>query len=143
MPRLRLGLCFLAAVALAACRYPADPENTLDRTEGGTLRVGLLSDRATFDASPEAARLDVVADALGATLQFRQGGAHDLVAALEDGEIDLIAGGVPEDTPFASEIGVSKPWGRVQIGADSLPGVFGLRQGENAFLLAINRALAR
>ena len=35
----------LALVSLAAgCQFPRDPEGTLDRVEGGTLRVGVVED---------------------------------------------------------------------------------------------------
>ncbi len=34
-------LLLAAALALGGCEYPRDPEGTLDRVRGGTLRVGI------------------------------------------------------------------------------------------------------
>jgi polar amino acid transport system substrate-binding protein len=32
------------AGAVAGCDFPADPEGTLDRVSGGTMRVGVIED---------------------------------------------------------------------------------------------------
>ena len=138
----RQAIALLGAAFLAACRFPDDPEGTLADVTGGELKVGLLVPLATFREMAEHEALLVAAERIGAEPVLFEGRAHDLMAAVENGTIHLLAGGLPKDTPLSSRIALTKPWGRAAISGEVQDAVWGIRKGENAFLLALNRALA-
>jgi hypothetical protein len=37
-----MGACVVAALMAVACGIPRDPDGTLDRVGGGTMRVGIV-----------------------------------------------------------------------------------------------------
>ena len=125
-------------VVLAACRVPADPEGTTERVSGQTLRVGVLQDPLE---PADAAAVTRVAAALDAETTLVTHDPHTLVAMLEEGRIELLAGRLPGDTPFSSQIAVSAPFATLTLGKERKDRVLGLRKGENRFLTRVNQAL--
>ena len=118
----------LPALLLSACGPPRDPHGTLEQVRGGVLRAGLVDGAG-------AAPVEAFAEGLDAGLQTRAGDAHDLIAALERGELDLVAA-LPASTPFR-KIGRTRPFGEKPDRR-----IWAVRPGENAFLLEANRHLA-
>jgi hypothetical protein len=135
---LALALMLAALPGLAACKLPVDPEGTTEAVRGGTLAVGLLGEEMPPDDARAVRR---VAEALAADAVVVRGGAHELLAQLERGDVHLLAGGIPEESPFVRKAGRSNPIGHVTLGPDRVPRVLLVRQGENRFLLEVNRAL--
>lgn len=141
MPTPRLSFApVLILFLLGGCWLPRDPEGTADRVEGGTLDVGLLDDR-DLDP-PDATALAAIAAEFSARPRLRHGDPHQLLAALERGDLDLLIGGIPASTPFADHAGLSAPFGEVRIGTRTEDRVLAVRKGENRFLLRINRSTA-
>ena len=127
----RILATLLAVLAIAGCKLPLDPEDTLARVEAGTLRVGLVEPSAT-----ERARVKAFAADLHAELLVVPGSEHVLVKALENGDLDVIAP-LPPATPYAQRVGLSRPYGR-----DGAERAWAVRAGENGFLMVVNRYLA-
>ncbi|WP_210528382.1 enoyl-CoA hydratase [Rubellimicrobium arenae] len=128
-----LGGALAGLLALpASCDLPRDPEGTLDRLAGGTLAVAVVAPELSAD---ERQALSFLADDLGAELSFVAGDIHSAVDALGRGEIQAVAGAIPKDTPLTDETAATNPVGPERF-------VLLLRQGENALLLAANRAVA-
>ena len=132
-------LCSLA-LGLAGCDLPKDPEGTLDEVRGGNLRVGVLP------GNPEAEGQDreivaVLAEALRAAPNFRPDDAHALFHSLKEGELDLVVGGLPASTLFVAEAGLSREAGPLFRPDDEEKRVLAVRQGENGFLVEVNRAI--
>jgi polar amino acid transport system substrate-binding protein len=105
----------LASIALLAggCGMPRDPEGTLARVRGGTLRVG-VSVRAPWarlengrPAGVEPALVGELAQELGATTEWTVGSESELLTALERHELDAVAGGLTEDTPWKNRVGLT------------------------------------
>jgi hypothetical protein len=130
---MRLMLALAVACLLVGCRFPADPDGTLERVRHGTLRAGLLDIRAETDLP----RMQAFAASLDARLEVRRGDAHTLATALSQGSLDLLAR-LPKDTPFAAELGLSR---ELPEGGEH-PEVWAVPAGENAWLVAVNRFLA-
>ncbi|MCB1313078.1 MAG: enoyl-CoA hydratase [Sedimentitalea sp.] len=125
-------------LGLASCRIPADPDGTTEKVSGGSLAVGALM-RPLDGADAEAVRR--IAAALNAELRLVEGDPHSLFAMLERGEIDLVAGRLPADTPFAAEVGLSKAIGKLEGHEKKKDRVLALRRGENRFLGRVNAAV--
>ncbi len=128
------------ALLLAACDLPRDPESTSERVTGGELVIGRITGKPAEESEKSA--LERILSAYSATPRFVEGEVHHLVADLRDGKVDLLVGRIPEDTPFAAKVGLSKPVGTTQIGGETKGTVFAVRSGENGFLKTINRQIA-
>lgn len=137
-----LAALLALAFGVTACVMPRDPERTLQRVRGETLVVGLLQPAEAFQAGDEAAALRRLAESLDARVRYAEGGLHDQLAALHNGSVHLLAGRIPETTPLASELALTRPWGRITVDGEDQAAVFALRKGENAFLLAVDRGLS-
>lgn len=133
----RFVASLLLSFLLGSCDLPRDPEQTLSEVRGNTLIVGVSSMEA-FDKAGERLVVENLAERLGAVVELQPGEIHDLVNAVENGRVHIVAGGIPESSPFSSKVAFSSP---VEI-ARSRKTVLGTRKGENAFLLELNRTIA-
>ena len=123
---------------LAGCQFPKDPEGTTRDVEGAILKVGVLEDPLP---ETDAAALDRIAAELGARIERHGGNPHDLLDALSHGDLHVLAGGIPKNTPLADHAGMTNAIGHVTIGSKRSERVLLIRRGENRFLLRLNTAL--
>ncbi|WP_243841935.1 transporter substrate-binding domain-containing protein [Salinibacterium sp. ZJ77] len=147
MSRTRGGrmLVLLAAlcVALTGCglQIPADPDGTLDRVSGGTLRVG-ASPNGEFVrvddgevSGSEAELVQAFAESLDARVDWTAGSEEALVRELERGDLDLVIGGLTDATPWTDQAGMSRPYAEVtDVTGTTHRLVMLVPLGENAFL---------
>lgn len=133
-------LVALVLLAVAGCDLPKDPEGTLERVAGGELRVGVLPGNGRAEAEDRRI-VDVLATALQTTPSFSSGDAHNVFWDLEHGRLDLVIGGLPSKTPFSAKVGLSRTAGPLFREGDAEDRVLAVRNGENGFLLAVNRAI--
>jgi len=147
--------CLLAALlALAGCgTYPSDPEGTLERVRGGTLRVGAsvngdwvrIPDSGTSPDRVEGREADLVrqfAERLGAEVEWVQGTEHVLAEELKHGALDVVIGGLDDKTPWSTHAGLTRPYTESRDSRGSLhKHVMLVQLGENAFLLELDRFL--
>lgn len=140
-----LVICF----ALAACEpWPRDPEHTTEMIlQSGELRIGVIHDPPWIDVrngEPEGRETELLRDFAGrldATPQWQVFGVHEGFKALENDEVDLLAGGLVQGMPY-KQVGYTRPYrvtrtenGRLQ------KHVLAVRQGENRFLVTLERFL--
>jgi hypothetical protein len=132
-------MVFLMGSVLAGCDLPRDPEETLETVQGQELRVGVLK----FGQNAEKDRpiVERLATSLEAKLVYVEGDAHALFEDLKRGHLHLVIGGVPAATPFAKELGLSKPVGPLHGAHEEEDRVLAVRPGENAFLLRVNEVI--
>jgi polar amino acid transport system substrate-binding protein len=127
-PILGAILLCIACGAGAGCDLPQDAEGTLERVRGGTMRVGVSHNppwvRIDGDriAGIEPALLRLWAERLQARIEWVRASEADLVEALRAGVLDVVAGGLTSDTPWASRLGLSQPYLTTQIGFAVPPG---------------------
>ena len=126
-----------------ACGLPRDAEHTLDRVSGGTMRVGVVdhapwarvSDRAVAGVEPS-----LVADLareLHARPAWRLGAESELLRALHDRQLDIVIGGLTADSPWKTEVALTRPY----EGGGDPKHVLAVAPGENAWLLRVERHL--
>jgi ABC-type amino acid transport substrate-binding protein len=141
----------VAALALTGCglQIPADPEGTLDRVEGGVLRVGVTEhepwvelDSQGDPAGSEAELVTRFAERLDAEVEWTTGSEAALVEALEGDELDLVIGGFLHDTPWAKHVGVTRTYTEVETADGSTEKhIMLVPMGENAFLVELETFL--
>nr|WP_091227299.1 hypothetical protein [Microbacterium sp. 3J1] len=137
----------MLSTSLAGCglSVPADPEGTLQSVTGGELRVGVSPDPGLVsrDDPPTGSIPDLVtgfADSLDAEVDWTIGSEETLVGMLERGDLDLVAGGMTDQTPWLDKAGVSRGYPGID-GAGDRTLVMLVPLGENAFLSALERYL--
>lgn len=154
MPIYRKILVFTTAVcALAACGIPRDPEGTLERVQGGVVRVGVVHNPpwASLAASGDPAGVEprlvrALAAELGARVEWVPGGESELLGALEHHGLDLVIGGLSAASPWSPKLGFSRPYYTDTLAvAGEAPSqeqrVFAVPPGENGWLTRVERFL--
>jgi polar amino acid transport system substrate-binding protein len=111
------AVILLAAIAVAGCQYPRDPDGTLNRVEGGVMRVGvseadpwvvLDGDEPAGGAEVELARR--FARDLGARIEWVQGSEEELVDAAKEGQVDLILAGLTSKSRWKKDVAFTRPY---------------------------------
>jgi polar amino acid transport system substrate-binding protein len=107
----------LAAVAAAGCQYPRDPDGTLNRVEGGVMRVGVTEtdpwvlldgDEPTSGVEVELARR--FARDLGARIEWVPGTEEELVDAAKEGQVDLVLAGLTTKSRWKKDVAFTRPY---------------------------------
>jgi polar amino acid transport system substrate-binding protein len=134
----------LLLVSLASCDIPKDPEQTLERVRSsGSFRVGLVSREGEPDGRQQRF-LAKVAEGTGASPDIRKGVAEDLLAKVEDGELDLVVGEFHSSSPWKDRVTFVPPLDELAPGEERLVMAAAAQNGENAwigFLHRISRSL--
>jgi ABC-type amino acid transport substrate-binding protein len=141
----------VAVLLLAGCGgpFPADPDGTLQRVTGDTLRVGVTANvpwTATEPGGPPAGlEVDLVTEfarELDAGVELTVGSEEDLIGRLEDKELDLVIGGFTGTSPWADQAALTTPYTTVPDAQGTPePHVMAAPLGENAFLVALETFL--
>jgi polar amino acid transport system substrate-binding protein len=121
-------LPLLVVLALAGCQFPRDTEGTLDRVEGGVLRVG-VSERepwvSTAEGRPTGVEVDLIdgfAESIDAEVDFTTGSEEELIGALHEGGLDLVAGGMTKRSPWRKEASPTRPFAETELVLGLPPG---------------------
>jgi polar amino acid transport system substrate-binding protein len=113
----RRALVLLACVALGACQYPRDPEGTLDRVRGGTLRVGISPSEpwVTLEANRPPAGVEVelvkeFARTVEAEIVWVKGSESDLIEALDGRQLDVVIAGLTRRSVWMHGAALTRPY---------------------------------
>ena len=116
MPAVALAI-LLAAVAVSGCQYPRDPDGTLNRVEGGVMRVGVvetdpwvLLDGEEPEGGAEVVLARRFAGDLGARIEWVQGSEEELVDAAKEGQVDLILAGLTNKSRWKKDVAFTRPY---------------------------------
>jgi polar amino acid transport system substrate-binding protein len=114
---LRRLLVVLGCLALGACQYPRDPEGTLDRVTGGTLRVGISpSDPwVTLEENQPPAGVEVelikeFASTVDAEVEWVKGSESDLMEALHGRRLDVVIAGLTRRSVWMNSAALTRPY---------------------------------
>jgi ABC-type amino acid transport substrate-binding protein len=143
----------VAPVPLAGCGLdiPADPEGTLDSVRSsGELTVG-VSPHPPHTTVPErpggppgGTEIELVtgfAESLSAEPVWVVGGEESLMAQLEEGELDVVVGGLTAKSPWGAEVALTRPYRLTTVHGKEIGLVMAVVPGENALLSALERHL--
>lgn len=134
-----------------ACGLPRDPEGTLERVRGGTLRVGFVVDTPWVTAvgagagGIEGTIAAELARGLGAQISWTHGSETPLLTALHDGDLDLVIAALTKDSPWAAKASFTRPYyvdtTTVHGKRTEIPHVVAVRPGENGWQVHVERLL--
>ena len=127
--RLIAALASLSGLLLTACDFPADPEGTLDRVSGGTMRVGVIADPPwvvlSEGAEPAGVEPELVrsfAEEIDAEIEWVEGTESDLAAAAGGFQLDLLIGGLTRDFPYVEDVAMTRPYVDTELEIGVPPG---------------------
>ncbi|MET0715006.1 MAG: transporter substrate-binding domain-containing protein [Mycetocola sp.] len=143
-----VALVLAASLSGCASSIPADPEGTLDRVSGGTLRVGISPNGEWTDMSDggeasgiEVALVEEFAESIEAEVAWVEGGEEQLFTQLHEGALDMVIGGFTDKTPWVNKAAITKPFTEVTTSKGLENHVMAAAMGENAFLLELEQFL--
>jgi len=142
------------ALGLVGCsgHYPADPDGTLDRVSGGTLRVGVSHQPPWTDTSGdnspddpggiEAQLIEDYAASIDAEVDWHVGGEEQLIKLLSERQLDVVIGGLTDQSPWESEVALTTDYAEC-LGVDGKTAkhVVAVQMGENALMSSVERFL--
>lgn len=151
--RRRAATGVLLATLLTGCgiQIPTDPEGTLDEVRSsGELKVG-VSPNPPFTTPPEAEGQDPggtevelvtgFARSVGAKPTWVIGGEEALVKQLENGEIQVLIGGLTSKSPWSKHVALTRPYVTTPEDGQQVKHVMAVVPGENALLSELERYL--
>jgi polar amino acid transport system substrate-binding protein len=107
----------LVATLFGACRIPEDPDGTLDRVEGGVMRVGVTESDpwVTLREGVPAGGVEVklvrsFARDLDARIEWVDGAEEELIDALKEGALDLVIGGLTSKSRWKNDVAFTRPY---------------------------------
>lgn len=151
--RIRILLAVATTIVLlTGCQgaFPADAQGTLERAREGVLRVGISENPPWTVVAPDGtvsgSEVELVTDyaeSIDAAVEWVPAGESTLAAMMREGQLDVVVGGLASDVPWTSEIATTRPYATT-TGADGreVRIVLGVRPGENALMIDIERFLA-
>lgn len=121
-----LGLLCLVA---AGCDFPADPEGTLDRVEGGTMRIGVIENEPWVVLEPgeeprgvEPELIRSFAAQLGAEIEWVRDTESELAEAMRGFQLDVVIGGLTRSWPYRTHVALTRPYVDTEIELGVPPG---------------------
>jgi polar amino acid transport system substrate-binding protein len=121
MKKLALLAALATALVPAGCQYPRDPDGTLDRVEGGTMRVGVSAHEPwtrVSEGEPTGVEVTLVkqfAARLRAKIEWVPGSEEELIEALRREELDLVIGGLTHKSQWKKEVAFTRPYVEPEI----------------------------
>lgn len=105
------------AVGTTGCQYPRDPDGTLNRAQGGVLRVGVseadpwvLIDGDEPTGGVEVALARRFARDIGARIEWIHGSEEELVDAAKEGQVDLLIAGLTSKSRWKKDVAFTRPY---------------------------------
>ncbi len=105
---MRLLASVIAVLLLGGCQYPRDPEGTLDRVRGGTLRVGVAEVEPWTTVERQLVR--EFADSVSAEVEWVEGTESELIEALAGRQLDVVIGGFTRRSVWMNEAALTRPY---------------------------------
>jgi len=147
MALLRFLIIISISLTLAACDpYPKDPGHTLAQIQQlGMMQVGVLEappwTNQENGGGIEAEIIQEFADSLNVAIQWHDLSMHKAVKKIKEGELDLVVGGITADTPYAKEVGLTRPYLKTGDKKEDHH-VMVVPRGENRFITTLEKFLA-
>ena len=142
---MEMRFCMLICLCLSVgCGMPRDPDGTLLRVRGGTLRVGITENEpwtslADRPHGTEVELIEAFARQWDGKVVWSRDSESDLMESLGRGELDVVIGGLQSSTPWVSHASLTQPY----VEHEGRKLVMAVRQGENRLLLELDKFLQR
>jgi polar amino acid transport system substrate-binding protein len=116
-------------VLTVGCQYPRDPDGTLNRVDGGVMRVGVthadpwvLIEGEEPSGGAEVALARRFARDVGARIEWVLGSEEELVDAAKEGQVDLLIAGLTNKSRWKKDVAFTRPYVQTQTVVGAPPG---------------------
>ena len=133
----------LLLFGILGCGLPRDPEDTFERVRGGMLRVGITANPPWTTVAGgryggiEAALVRQLSEEFRCKVEWTSGSEAELMERLHEGQLDLVIGGLNDESPWTTHAGFTRPFASFA----KKQHVMAVRQGENRWLLELDKFL--
>jgi polar amino acid transport system substrate-binding protein len=133
-----------AAPAILACNFPHDADGTLSRINNGVMRVGVSGNEpwTAFSGDSisgyEASIVGDLARQMHASIEVHSGAESTVLQQLHERKLDLVIGGLSNDSPWKQKIALTRPY---HTDKDGKQHVLALPPGENSWLVRVEEYL--
>lgn len=143
----RAATALLTLLVLAGCGLPKDPDSTLARIDQEhVMVVGVapappqVEVHGGVPTGPEADLASNFAATRGAHVKWVVASQEELVKQLEEGQVDLMVGGLTSKSPFKSKVGLTRAYSEeVDDHGERVKRVVAAPLGENALVTELER----
>jgi polar amino acid transport system substrate-binding protein len=142
----RLAVALWALITVG-CDLPRDADGTMHRARGGIIRVGAVHNPPWVDTTTpevsgvEAALVKDIAQQIGARIEWTRWPESELMTALHERRIDLVAAGLLDSSPWQQEVALTRPYFVEHRGSTTRRHVLATAPGENGWLVHVERTL--
>lgn len=137
-PRLVLSLSFIILFSCNPSDFPRDPEKTLEDVKGNILKVG-FSKNPPYIPGLQTELVEKFADSLDAKVEWIEEPEQKIFEDLEADKIHMVIGGFSKESPWKDRVALTRPY----LTKDGSELVFAVMNGENAFLVRLERFLEK
>jgi len=142
--RKAFGVLAMTMLVAGCDAMPKDAEGTLPHIEAShEIRVGLIADPAPLQPDRAQALIAALAQQTGARPIIETGAGERLLDRLGHGDLDIVLGTFTEETPWADTVALGPPLAITGPKDRRLMLRAAARNGENAWIVRIERASRR
>jgi polar amino acid transport system substrate-binding protein len=115
-PMRRLLALAISLICVGCASPPIDPEATLQRVRGGTIRAGITDNppwtivREVEMSGVEVDLLEGLAEDTDADIEWVDGSEEELLGALELGQLDVVVGGLSAENTWSKHAAFTHPY---------------------------------
>lgn len=126
---------------LAACdTLPRDTEHTLGRVQAAhRMRIGLIADPRA-DRAATGRLVSAIEQRAGAQATVVPGATEPLLAALDEGQVDVVIGAWTKKTPWSVDVTLTPPIARYTVGETPIEVRAAVKNGENRWAMLVEQA---
>lgn len=142
----RWGAAVVLMLVIAGCDLPRDPEGTLARVAGGTMRVGVahppdLGPEEAAIASLERDLAERFGREIKARIEWVSVTESEGMERLHRYELDLLLAGLKKTTPWQNKVALTRPYLITQRGERKIEHVLAVPPGENRWMVRLEAFL--
>lgn len=139
----RSFLIIFLLLGLSCANLPRDPKETLRQVHSRPIRVGTVENPPWVvrnGAEPAGVEVELIrnfASQLGTTVEWHSGGEQQQLEALGDYQLDVVVGGLTDQTPWSKYVALTSPY----FEEESSNHVIAVPPGENGFVKRMDEFL--
>lgn len=123
------GSFLLLIFLISACNFPKDPNNTFQKAQKSTLKIGVVLKSNDSNVQYEQQLVKEFGAQYNLQPSFTVGSETELIKQLENYQLDIVLGGFEKESIWKKKVGMTKPYDSKHV--------FFIPKGENYLLFKL------